>query len=459
MASANVSASMGNSKSQSTSQSSSTPVSVNSPQSDFELQLAQLLGNIGQGQYDWATNQFNTMNGVTDANINNYINNANAALSQSSDLWNQYANTFAPIMSQYGQEAQSWASPQMQNFNAGQAESTATQAADQAANNAKEHLMSFGVNPSSGMYGELEDAQQAARAASAASAGTQASLATKNTGQQMLLNAAQLGQQLPGQSVNAMNAAYQGIAGAENSILGNENTGVNLMDSANPYFNTAMSMKLPPVGNQSSSKSQSTGTQNSQSGSAGVNDGSNGGGGGGGPQYPLSASAPSGPNDPGANSGVSYQTGAPPSITQVDSGSGQNFTGNGSDGGGISDQSFTPDYNTTSTSDTSYDPSAAFGGGYADGGVIPTTGGHVPASASPSHGAQTDDIPARLNADEFVIPRDVVHWKGKEFFEKLIQQSRKARGAPQQPIGAQMKPPLQGRPTFRSRPMTAGGVI
>jgi hypothetical protein len=57
-----------------------------------------------------------------------------------------------------------------------------------------------------------------------------------------------------------------------------------------------------------------------------------------------------------------------------------------------------------------------------------------------------------------VIPRDVVHWKGKEFFEKLIQQSRKARGAPPQPIGAQMKPPLQGRPTFRSRPMTAGAM-
>ena len=32
---------------------------------------------------------------------------------------------------------------------------------------------------------------------------------------------------------------------------------------------------------------------------------------------------------------------------------------------------------------------------------------------------------ARLNAGEFVIPKDVTTWKGKEFFYKLIAQARK----------------------------------
>ena len=398
-------------RSTNSSSSTSTPSLLQSPQSQWGLQLSNLLSNIGQGQYNWAKGQFNNAQGVTDQQINNYLTNANKSLAQSDSLWNQYNNTFAPVMSQYAQEAQSWASPEMQNFNAGQAESTATQAADQAANNAKEHLMSFGVNPSSGMYGELEDAQQAARAASAASAGTEASLQTKQTGQQMLLNAGQMGQQLPGQSVNAMNAAYQGVAGAENSILGLSNTGVNLMDSANPYFSSsANALKLPPVGNTSQSQSFGTSTNQSQSNSQG-------GGGGGGANAPSQSNPyPTGPGDP--------------SQSIFDANGMGDAGGNGSGGSGS----------------------------YADGGVIPTTGGHVPASASPSHGAQTDDIPARLNADEYVIPRDVVHWKGKEFFEKLIQQSRKARGAPQQPIGAQMKPPLAGHPTFRSRPMTAGAM-
>jgi len=469
-------------RSTNSSSSSSTPVVVQTPQSQWGLQLSQLLSNIGQGQYQWAQGQFNNAQSVTDQQINNYLTDANKSLAQSDSLWNQYNNTFAPVMNQVAQQAETWASPARQNFNAGQAESTAGQAADLAANNAKNQLMSFGVNPSSGMYGELEDAQQAARAASQASAGTQASLQTQEQGNQMLTTAAQLGQQLPGQSVNAMNAAYQGVSGAENSILGLENTGVNLMDSANPYFSSAANaIKMPAVGQNSQSQSFGTSTNQSQgqsqggsgsgSGNApsqsnpwqtGSGDNSNagfgaqpgdfstggaGGGGGGGGGGQPSAGILSVPGSDSGSNGGTWDT--------FGTGGGYGGVG-GADATGTTDMSSfvdpslsTSDFGNYSTPDTS---------SFASGGVIPTTGGHVPPSASPSHGAQTDDIPARLNADEYVIPRDVVHWKGKEFFEKLIQQSRKARGAPPQPIGAQMKPPLAGRPTFRSRPMTAGAM-
>jgi hypothetical protein len=54
-----------------------------------------------------------------------------------------------------------------------------------------------------------------------------------------------------------------------------------------------------------------------------------------------------------------------------------------------------------------------------------TSGGFVSRELSPSGGSQTDDVDARLNAEEFVIPKDVAKWKGKEFFYKLIQQARK----------------------------------
>lgn len=67
-----------------------------------------------------------------------------------------------------------------------------------------------------------------------------------------------------------------------------------------------------------------------------------------------------------------------------------------------------------------------------EGGAIPddaTTGGAIPHSASPSNGATTDDVPARLNAGEFVLPKDVVAWKGEEFLQKLIDNSRKAKEA------------------------------
>ena len=467
------SGSSGNSTNQ--SQSSSTASAIQTPQSDYGLQLSQLLSNIGQGQYDWATNQFNTAQGVTDEQISNYLNNANASLAQSNDLWNQYQNTFSPIMNQYAQEAQTWASPSRINFNEGQAETTAGQAADQSANAAKQQLMDFGVNPSSGMYGELTAATNAQKAASQASAGTEAGLQTEQTGQNMLLNSAQMGQQLPGESVNAMNAAYQGISGAENSILGLENTGATLMDSASPYFSdAAQADKLPNVGN--TSQSTSTGKRVNQSGSASAPS-TSGGGGSGSPSYSNQSGSGAG-GTPGAGwYSAPASTGAGPSNINV--------TGSGTGGGGganasdLLSQSYTPDYDTTDAGTTSYTDGSGgdFGGGYAGGGdifvqhggsgmegsgrggVLPdhaTTGGYVPPSASPSQGQNTDDIPARLNAKEFVIPRDVVEWKGSEFFKKLIEQSRKARGVPDKPIGGQMKPMLPGAPRFISHRIAGG---
>lgn len=88
------------------------------------------------------------------------------------------------------------------------------------------------------------------------------------------------------------------------------------------------------------------------------------------------------------------------------------------------------------------------GGYYAKGGAIQ---GALPSAASPSGGRQTDDIQApiagggkaHLNANEFVIPKDVALWKGQEFFQKLIMQSRKARvtQSPAQPTQQPAAPP------------------
>jgi len=80
-------------------------------------------------------------------------------------------------------------------------------------------------------------------------------------------------------------------------------------------------------------------------------------------------------------------------------------------------------------------------------------GGHsgaIPYSRSPSYGKDTDDVhgvlnqtgePLRLNAGEFVMPRHTVAWKGEEYFQRLIEKSKKARaGAGAKPT---MKPALR----------------
>lgn len=78
-----------------------------------------------------------------------------------------------------------------------------------------------------------------------------------------------------------------------------------------------------------------------------------------------------------------------------------------------------------------------------------TQGGAVPVEASPTGGAAIDDVPARLHVGEFVVPNDVVQWKGEEHFQKLIKQSREAKAQ-----GDNARPDVQmaipTAPTFNS---------
>jgi hypothetical protein len=75
------------------------------------------------------------------------------------------------------------------------------------------------------------------------------------------------------------------------------------------------------------------------------------------------------------------------------------------------------------------------GFGFEDGGEVPDDemqgaipeGGPVGPHLSPSRGQEVDDVPAWLNAGEFVIPREVVEYKGEEFFHKLISNTKKQR--------------------------------
>lgn len=69
----------------------------------------------------------------------------------------------------------------------------------------------------------------------------------------------------------------------------------------------------------------------------------------------------------------------------------------------------------------------------ADGGTVPEgqeVQGAVPVAASPSAGKAIDDVPARLTPGEFVVPKDVVAWKGEEFMQNLIKKSREAAAHP-----------------------------
>ena len=87
-----------------------------------------------------------------------------------------------------------------------------------------------------------------------------------------------------------------------------------------------------------------------------------------------------------------------------------------------------------------------------------TPGGGVPANASPSLGVETDDVPAMLTANEFVIPKDVAVWKGHEYFAKQIDLARRAQQQFSQrgDIGGEPTNAPPQRPAFVSRPSNMG---
>lgn len=359
-------------------------------------------------------------------------------------------------------DALSYASPQRVALDMGQAEAGVQQGAEQARQSAIRDLQSYGIDPSSGRYAALDQANRVQAAASAAGAGNQQRMADFAQG-------------------NTMRNQAQSMA------LQNNQLGYGASTAMNQLLGTASQLKYPPLGtvgqstnqstssgssqNTSSGSSQSTGSSqnvssggSSQSGSStpshstkqSGSDGSSGSGSrsgtgtGTGSGYlnpsgdvgntyydPYNTSGNGGYNDaygPGGYDGVYQDYGGAPADTlggayYGDSGAGSDFSGGfdvgfGSDGFYAGGPVGYQDGGDVDEDDFDEDDM----GGYSDSDADDaTTGGFVSHDLSPSGGQETDDVDARLNAGEFVIPKDVAAWKGQEFFYKLMAQARKMR--------------------------------
>jgi hypothetical protein len=79
-----------------------------------------------------------------------------------------------------------------------------------------------------------------------------------------------------------------------------------------------------------------------------------------------------------------------------------------------------------------------------------TQGGQVPQGSAQPGVPGPDNVNAMLTEGEFVVPHDVAKWKGEEFFQKLIQQSRKNRM--QAPAAGQPGRQAPGPVGFSSQP-------
>jgi hypothetical protein len=460
----------------SSNQSSSSSFIPNYPQSSLLQSIAQYASNLGDATYNWGQQQYAKTSAISDQNINSYLTTSAQALANSQNDEQRYRTLFQPQENSLVQDANSYNSNARQQYEMGRAESQTGEAMDAARKNHAQNLQAYGIDPSSGRYDELDRADQLAKSAAQAGAGQQAYQNTAATGRQLRADAIQVGARYPGQITNEQNTALQGYAGAENSNLANANTGVALNQAANPYLTTASSLKYPPLGSTSQSSGQSAGGSSStdpaqqpkdqsqgkdqSQPSGGGGSGSGYGGGGSGTGASVSGAGPAEEGGGSGGDGSVFDTGSGTDYTGADSypfsdasGSGDP-SGNNGDLGAYSDSSYAPsdgsvfdtgsgsdytnagsggyggfDYGGSAGGDGTFDGGGDSGGDYAQGGSVHVlnrqAGGQVPAGASPSGGQQTDDIHANLNANEFVIPKDVALWKGQEFFQKLISDARK----------------------------------
>lgn len=411
-------------------------------------QASQQAYALGEQQLQWTQQVWNQEQPLMDASEQQQMALASQeqqSLEQSdresAQQYQEYEDTYAPLEQSYATEAENWDSPAAIAQARGQAMGDVAEQGQAGVNTAAETLRSYGINPGSGRYASLYTGTQPMLAASEAGAGTTAAQNLRL--QQMGLEAGAINtgrglvndtSTLANTGTGAANSAEGAASGAAKTADSNLSTGSTAMTNPSQWFNT---------GNQA--MGVYTGAVN------GYND------------------AQAAFNQAGASE-TSGLFGAAGTILGKFLAKGGPATGY-ADGGGVN-PGLPPTPYTGMGGGMTGVPGApvmppTYPAGYANGGPgrpgIPTNsslpsdatpGGTVPTHASPSHGVVTDDVPAMLTSNEFVIPKDVAIWKGHQHFAKQIDQARREQQefSQRDDIGGEPTSAIPQRPTFVSRP-------
>ena len=319
--------------------------------------------NTAQAYNQNAQNQLNTTLGTS---------NQNAALlgqGAQSNL-NQYQQTFQPLQAQQAKEAQAYGSQaNLQNL-AGQAVGASNAGTQAGIQNQRAALAAEGVDPASIGGGASQNAANVMGAAAAGQAGTQAAIQGQQQAFQMAnqTNALGLGvgQQGSGQAATGAQVAQ----GAQQSANQTNATGVQNLTAANQYLNTA-------------NQSAQTGIQGQQA------------------QFQDQMAVYNAQQQQQA--GVGQMVGDVAGIAAMAM----------MEGGGPVPQGI-PTYAAGGT---------AMANPFVRGGMV---NGRGALPTSPIRGS-TDTKPALLTPGEFVMPKDVVDFKGADFFHKQIDSIRNAK--------------------------------
>ena len=392
------------------------------------VEAANKAYDLGMQQLDWTKEVWNKEQPLIEASEQaqlDYSKSLTKSLDQMQNETQQqyqlYTDVYQPLEEKFAGEAQNWDSPENMATARAKAMGSVASQGNAGINTAAETLRGYGVDPSSQKYASLYTSAQPMLAAAEASAGNTASenlhlqkMALEgnaiNTGRGMINATGSLTQAGTG----AGSAGAGAASGAGATAMNNLSTGSTAMTNPSQWFNAG------------------TNAMNSYVGAVnGYNDSN----------AKFAEAAGSGMQGMGAIAGALMTKFLP----VMAKGGAVGYA----DGGMVDDPNMTPQQ----------------GGGQSGipSSPVPpggTPGGGVPAYASPSMGAATDDVPAMLTANEFVIPKDVATWKGHEYFAKQIDQARRAQQqfSQRDDIGGEPTQAIPQSPTFVSRPQHMGAT-
>jgi hypothetical protein len=345
------------------------------PIAEASKEAAEYSYRLGREQLDWAREQDFYDRQIADAVIGAALDRQYMNDMNAMADRARYERIYQPLEDTQVEEALSYASPGRREYEMGRASSEVAQQMEGARRSARQQLESFGIDPSATRYAALDLGSRVQGAAAQAGAANQAGAQTEAIGRALRSEGINVGRGYPGQIAGTYGTALQSGNQAVNSALATTASAANTMGTAPQWQG---------LGNQSTGIWGNTLNMGYQNQLAAWQANQN------------------------ASSGIGGILGGALGMATM-------FL---EDGGGVPDA-----------------PQQAI-----------TPGGNLPPAMSPSRGAAIDDIRARvnqtgqevrLNTDEFIVPQDVAKWKGEEFFQKLIEQSRKAKQtAPAKPTMA-----------------------
>jgi hypothetical protein len=320
----------------------------------------------------------------------------------------RFDSTTVPLEQQQVQQAKDYNNPAFRDQQMGAAGAGVAQGFETARDNATRDLESYGVDPSSTRFGALDTNVRTQQAAAQVGAERQAGLQTDATARALTDQAIRTGQIDQGMVGGEYGGSVQGGASGNAGRLATTQSGANTMGTgqswagqANTDLNTAGNLTNQQFGNQQTTYQDQVNESNALGKGVAVAGGALVGGALGGPAGALAG---------GTAMSKMAAGGVVPAI-----------------------------------------------GHYSAGGEA-TPGGRVPNSASPTRGAGTDDVDAKLTAGEFVMPKDVTSWFGEKHMHGMIKKAREDKaGVTAKPAIGHVMPPQ--RPTFQSRPAQQVGAI